>query len=630
MDFPAKHERYGADAKIMGDSASARWAQTQELAPTEEDGWRTVTRGKSSSSLSSLPATAARSSGHPNGESKQHAVRSAAGSQGPGSGDSRSPLPLLPQELSTTTTQMDLHSTESRAPLLDEDSGIGLEPENEALGRSGGSPSYAQMMLPGRLHLLRTVCATPGAGSVAASSDSSSPLVADGQSNSAAPSPSEKALQNGVSRSRVRRLSVAKIEELTSSPESLSLYPAPFREQETPNGVQPVYRLARLGPDPGKEFAAEGPSAQARREHNRSAERRASETLSNENGRLVVGSEDAGLNDLRPNGLKLRSPASRPVSTPTVDDATSGAGPSAIKNQAARSLKTKRSALSPLQVDSNRTTNARPPSASPVASPMPTSIPLPPMSLPTYLQLELSSMRPSPLYIHRPASTDFPYESSKVKFERLLSFLLLPPQLELTLWFGALACLDAWLYSFTILPLRFLIALGILARWWLSTLVAETRETSRYVFLGLGRMWTRNIRGQRDLESTTPRSQCGHKSRSSGKAESERATSRARGLVTTGAGDQPLLSSASRDRRGVKSASRGHRRTHSVPSALLADHKADLLKGLVVLFSCLILMRFDASRMYHGIRGQAAIKLYVIYNVLEVGRLFQVVRERVS
>lgn len=34
-------------------------------------------------------------------------------------------------------------------------------------------------------------------------------------------------------------------------------------------------------------------------------------------------------------------------------------------------------------------------------------------------------------------------------------------------------------------------------------------------------------------------------------------------------------------------------------------------------------MWFDASRMYHSIRGQAAIKLYVIYNVLEVfNRLF--------
>ena len=34
-------------------------------------------------------------------------------------------------------------------------------------------------------------------------------------------------------------------------------------------------------------------------------------------------------------------------------------------------------------------------------------------------------------------------------------------------------------------------------------------------------------------------------------------------------------------------------------------------------------MWFDASRMYHSIRGQSAIKLYVIYNVLEVfDRLF--------
>ena len=60
-----------------------------------------------------------------------------------------------------------------------------------------------------------------------------------------------------------------------------------------------------------------------------------------------------------------------------------------------------------------------------------------------------------------------------------------------------------------------------------------------------------------------------------------------------------------------------------MPSALLPDHKADLLRGLLILLSCKILMYFDASRMYHGIRGQAAIKLYVIYNVLEVcDRLF--------
>lgn len=37
-----------------------------------------------------------------------------------------------------------------------------------------------------------------------------------------------------------------------------------------------------------------------------------------------------------------------------------------------------------------------------------------------------------------------------------------------------------------------------------------------------------------------------------------------------------------------------------------------------MIVTCWVLMRFDASRMYHWIRGQAAIKLYVIYNVLEV------------
>jgi hypothetical protein len=55
-----------------------------------------------------------------------------------------------------------------------------------------------------------------------------------------------------------------------------------------------------------------------------------------------------------------------------------------------------------------------------------------------------------------------------------------------------------------------------------------------------------------------------------------------------------------------------------MPSALLPDDKADILTGLLMIATCCVLMYFDASRMYHWIRGQAAIKLYVIYNVLEV------------
>lgn len=61
-----------------------------------------------------------------------------------------------------------------------------------------------------------------------------------------------------------------------------------------------------------------------------------------------------------------------------------------------------------------------------------------------------------------------------------------------------------------------------------------------------------------------------------------------------------------------------HRRQKSVPSALEPDDKADILKGLLMICTCVILSYFDASRMYHWIRGQNAIKLYVIYNVLEV------------
>jgi hypothetical protein len=66
---------------------------------------------------------------------------------------------------------------------------------------------------------------------------------------------------------------------------------------------------------------------------------------------------------------------------------------------------------------------------------------------------------------------------------------------------------------------------------------------------------------------------------------------------------------------------RKHRRTKSQPSTLSSYHKADLLQGAVIICSCIILLKLDASRMYHAVRGQAAIKLYVIYNLLEVGRL---------
>lgn len=204
-------------------------------------------------------------------------------------------------------------------------------------------------------------------------------------------------------------------------------------------------------------------------------------------------------------------------------------------------------------------------------SPMPPIIPIPPLSLPTYLQLELSSDRPSPLYIHRSASSDFPYESSKVKFERLMNFLRLPPQLEQVLIFGALACLDSWLFTFTILPLRFLKAIGILLRWWARNAVKEGRDLSAFVYDGIGRLWQRRRAGS-GSDSRRP---------SATEQPASRRPSESNGAVDTSSRPTLKLDTAStmpkdksRKRNGFR-----HRRTRSTPSALMPNHKADLLQG---------------------------------------------------
>lgn len=248
---------------------------------------------------------------------------------------------------------------------------------------------------------------------------------------------------------------------------------------------------------------------------------------------------------------------------------------------------------------------------SPLTSPMPASIPLPPVSMPTYLQLELASGRPSPLYIHRASSSDFPYESSSAKIERLLNFLILPPALEQVLCFGSLACLDSWLYSFTILPLRFVKALFMLCQSWVMNIDAEARFIWRFVVNGIGRVWRRrNLPSadghgeRRESEpDATPRLPNGSSAQDISALDREQRNRH---------NDQPK-----RRHRGSESR-RHHRRQKSIPSALLPDDKADILTGLLMVATCCALMYFDASRMYHWIRGQAAIKLYVIYNVLEV------------
>lgn len=253
----------------------------------------------------------------------------------------------------------------------------------------------------------------------------------------------------------------------------------------------------------------------------------------------------------------------------------------------------------------------------PPASPMPQSIPIPPFSLSTYLQLELSFQRPSPLYIHRSITSDFPYESSRVKIDRLKNFLFLPPQLEQILWFGALACLDAWLYSFTLLPLRFLKAVSILGRFWCRSIIMEARFIARFIYTGIGRMWQRRLCRESINGSAT------ESSSNEPALTKDSANDIATPIPAEKASEHDFVQRPETKRRARSNSIQQHQRTKSMPSALTQDHKADILKGLLILISCIILMYFDASRMYHGIRGQAAIKLYVIYNVLEVcDRLF--------
>ncbi|KAK4691028.1 transmembrane anterior posterior transformation protein 1, partial [Lecanoromycetidae sp. Uapishka_2] len=248
---------------------------------------------------------------------------------------------------------------------------------------------------------------------------------------------------------------------------------------------------------------------------------------------------------------------------------------------------------------------------------MPQSIPVPPLSLHTYLQLEMSSQKPSPLYIHRSKTSDFPYESSRVKIERLLNFLLLPPQLEQVLWFGALACLDAWLYSFTILPLRFFKALSILGRSSSRNLATEIQSIIAFIYAGTGRMWRRRCRRE-SINGSANRNSVDDVPLAKELVSDMTPTNPAGKEGEYGADPrfEPM-----RKPRTIPALRR--RTAKSMPSTLLPDHKADILKGLLIIISCIILMYLDASRMYHGIRGQAAIKLYVIYNVLEVcDRLF--------
>ena len=418
----------------------------------------------------------------------------------------------------------------------------------------------------------------------------------------------------------VPKLSAAKIQELTSSPESLCLRPArAHRDRDRSRSIalpasgSPLFFLPEddtaddvdieMGMNGGNGMI--GGTGRVRTSGNGSPQKRRKS-----GGKDVHLDEPPEfLNSLTPSGRKRQS-KTRTISTPGSSNSQLSTPVTAerqIHTWSSRSKNDRRNITNRLPLETikgGQTPSAETPNP---PSPTPISIPIPPFSIPTYLQLELSSERPSPLYIHQSTSNDFPYESSRVKLERLLNFLLVPLALEQVLCFGTLACLDNWLHSFTILPLRFGKSIFILLKSWAVNLGVEAQELWSFVVKGVGRVWRRrrSRRGSTGKQSAKPTPLIEATPPVNGKAVDHNRDA-----------DDWREPGRRRHHSTVR-----HRRTKSIPSALMPDDKADIIKGLLMICTCLILMRFDASRVYHWIRGQAAIKLYVIYNVLEVRNL---------
>lgn len=421
--------------------------------------------------------------------------------------------------------------------------------------------------------------------------------------------------------SSVRRLSASKIQELTASPESLPIAPAPLAEQPLSAGFVESSSRASLAPQSinplpqrvldrieTQRLEAFGDAPSSRASH---AERPSisSRTLTAPAQRQKSGSQSSANSTSRRNSFQ---PSPRPLPLNLEGNSNFGA-------HSKPQIPELRNRHEPRDTREKRDT--RPP------SPIPPAFPIPPLSAPTFLQLELAAQRPSPLYVYQSYTSDIPYESSAVKFERLKNFLFLPPLLERTLVIGALACLDAWLWTLTILPMRFCLALKVLVGWWGYVLAKEVRWVIGFVWEGLGRMWERGRRGRNlsrqpsfasskasDVSSQSPsRVREGSKDRIANGSSTARRPEAVR--MRTGTNGFPLPSIPR-----VKSRRGGpfhHKRTKSQPSNLSSFHKADLLQFAVIIVSSLMLTQLDASRMYHFIRAQSAVKLYVIYNLVE-------------
>lgn len=198
-------------------------------------------------------------------------------------------------------------------------------------------------------------------------------------------------------------------------------------------------------------------------------------------------------------------------------------------------------------------------------------------------QLDLRGSKPDAGTAYGPPP-HHPNDSAALALERLQNFITLPPHLEGAITFGVLACLDSWLYIFTILPLRFLRGLGLLMAFW--------KESIWGYFNYEGRKLRKPPR--KAAVNGVP---AGEKEGQNG-------------------GEEPTVEppKTPQQHQSVKK-----KRERKTASDLLPSHKADILRGLLLIVTCWALMALDASKVYHSIRAQNGIKLYIIYNMLDVG-----------
>ncbi|KAF7248099.1 hypothetical protein EYD10_05826 [Varanus komodoensis] len=147
--------------------------------------------------------------------------------------------------------------------------------------------------------------------------------------------------------------------------------------------------------------------------------------------------------------------------------------------------------------------------------------------------------------------------------ERVYTCMRIPRELEKLMIFGIFLCLDAFLYVFTLLPLRVFLAMF------------------RFITLPCYGLCVANFYINLFLIRYT---------------EGESTFTSFIGWNVMSHGTSP------RDRRLLQPA-----------------QVCDIFKG-VILVICYFMMHYvDYSMMYHLIRGQSVIKLYIIYNMLEVG-----------